>query len=599
MAPLSSQEASRRRQRGLEVAARISAADPVLHIATLCTFDTDLLPPFLVEALDRAGLAAVISAGLFGQIAQQALDPASALYQNPPDIVLLIPAADDLLESFFQRPLALRPEDIDALVDDQVLQVRLTATALLERLPAASIYLVVMDALQAPLEHLLDPLDAARGQGAVDRLLAGLRALSGLSPRLVIVDWAWQTRRSGLDSYIDPRLWYLARMRLNPPGLAALADLVAVHVAAYRGLTRKVAIVDLDNTLWGGVVGEDGLAGLELGGDGQGLAFQEFQRELLRLHDIGIVLAVCSKNNPADAWEVFDHHEGMILRREHLASARINWQDKATNLREIAEELSLGLDSFVFLDDNPVEREWVRTALPEVLTPDLPADVVLRPGFLRELPAFRRLHLTAEDLGRAESYKAEARRRNLREEAGSLQDFLASLEQEITIQPVHAGTMARAAQMCQRTNQFNLTTHRYTVADLEHLLADPAVEAYTVAVRDRFGDSGITGLAILRLSADVAELDSFLLSCRVLGRGVEDTLLTFLAGRARARGARALLGRYIPTAKNGQTAAFYPAHGFQPAPGDSGGALFRLCLESAAAPDAPALSPAAPGDLPA
>jgi FkbH-like protein len=292
------------------------------------------------------------------------------------------------------------------------------------------------------------------------------------------------------------------------------------------------------------------------------------------MHDAGVLLAIASKNNPADALEVLRDHPSMVLRREHFAAVRINWQDKATNLGELAEELNLGIDSFVFLDDNPVEREWLRSALPSVLVPELPADPVDRPAFLRQLPAFQRVTLTEADRMRAETYAVQARRAEIRSTASSFDEFLASLAQEVTIEPVQPQTLARAAQMCQRTNQFNLTTRRYTAADLEGMLRSADTEVYVLAVKDRFGDSGITGLGILKLEGDSAEIDSLLMSCRILGRKIEDAFLHVLAERARERGARQLIGRYVPTAKNVQVASFYPERGFA-AVGDG---VFRLDL---------------------
>jgi FkbH-like protein len=354
-------------------------------------------------------------------------------------------------------------------------------------------------------------------------------------------------------------------------------------VAAQRGVgRRKVAVVDLDDTLWGGVVGEVGVSGLTLGDEGVGLAFKDLQRELLKLHDAGIVLAVCTKNNAGDAEDGFTHPE-MVLRREHFAADRINWQDKATNLTEIAEELNLGLDSLVFLDDNPVERDWVRQALPEVCVPELPADPVDRPAFVAEATWFQTLDVTDDDRRRAASYRTQGVRRKAQASARSFEEFLASLEQEVTLEPVHEATLARAAQLCQRTNQFNLTTRRHTLADLEAMLEDDAVELHTIAVRDRFGDSGITGVAIVAFEGEDARIDTLLLSCRVLGRRVEDALLAFLAARARARGARGLVGEFVPTERNAQVADFYPRRGFT----EAGDKKWRLDLEG----DLPASPP--------
>lgn len=575
MEVLSPQEVSHRRERGLALQHAGNTRNlPETHFAVLSTFNVDLLPPFLMEALERRGLYGEVYLGGFGQVAQEVLNPDSGLYRVEPKGVVLIPAVEDLLAPVFARPGGLSKE-VETLVQERAEDLAKVVHTLLERLPAATCYVLTFGADRAPVEHILDPHAPERGQVAVERLLDAVRRLSALSSRVVVVDWDWYTRATGTGHYRDERLWYLGRMRLNPVGLATLADLVARHAAAYRGLARKVAVVDLDNTLWGEIVGEVGLRGLVLGEERLGLAFQDFQRELLKLYDAGIILAICSKNSPEDAWEVFDRHPGMVLKREHFAAVRINWQDKATNLRALAEELNLGLDSFVFFDDNPVEREWVGQSLPEVLVPELPKDPVERPAFLRQATFFQRITVTETDLRRAETYKAQGLRRQKQERATSFEEFLASLEQEVTVEPVHDGSLARAAQMCQRTNQFNLTTHRYTVADIERMRKDLAVEVYTLAVRDRFGDSGITGLGILRFEGENAEIDTFLLSCRVLGRKIEDVFLAFLAGRAHARGARHLIGHYIPTAKNRQVALFYPDRGFEMV----GEGLFRLDLE--------------------
>jgi FkbH-like protein len=572
---ISAQDVFQRRSRGLALQ-REGSSDglPRVGVVVLSSFTVGPVSPLLAEALERAGFYGEIQLGDFGQIEQAILDPNSVLYRARPDMVVLIPAAEDLLAPLFARPSQFATADADALAESQAASLARSIEILLKRLPTATCYVVACGPLHAPAEYVLDPRSPQRGQTAVESLLAKVRELSALSPRVVVVDWDWHTRRTGTVAFHDPRLWYLARMRLSPVGLAAMADLIVDHVRAARGHPYKVVVLDLDNTLWGGVVGEVGLQGIELGEEGLGLAFQEFQRELLKLHDAGILLAIASKNNPDDALEVFREHPSMVLKREHFAAVRINWQDKATNVRELAEELNLGVDSFVFLDDNPVEREWLRRALPAVLVPELPLDPVERPGFLRQLPAFQRVTLTEADRIRAETYAVQAQRAELRSSASSFEEFLATLEQEVTVEPLQAQTLARAAQMCQRTNQFNVTTRRYTAADLEGMLRSPETDVYVLAVKDRFGDSGITGLGILSVSGDSAEVDSMLLSCRVLGRKVEDVLLHVLAERARERGARYLVGRYIPTAKNGQVASLYPQRGFE-AVGDG---VFRCDL---------------------
>ena len=557
----SSKEAAARRTAGVELA---RALDPEAgRLRVLSTFNLDLLPPYVVEALHRAGLAAQVSVGPFGQLHQEVLNPSSSLYADEPSEVLLVPAAEDLLEPLFSLPSSrLDPEAADALVEERLAELGEIVGTLVDRLPDATCYVVAFGTDRAPVPHLLDPVSAERRQLVLERFVNGVRDLGRTSSRVVVVDWDWHVRASGWDAVRDERLWYLGRMRLSQVGCAALAELVARHAAAHRGRPRKVVALDLDGTLWGGVIGEAGLSGIEIGEDGIGLAFQDLQRELLKLHDTGVLLVACSKNNLDDAIEAFERHPGMILRREHLAAERINWQDKATNLGELADELDLGLDSFVFLDDNPVERTWVAEACPEVLVPELPAEPAERPAFLRGAPWFARIGVTDADRTRATSYQEQRERRQLRQTTASFEDFLASLEQQAAIEPVDEATAARAAQLCQRTNQFNLTTKRYTLGEVEQLAADPDADVLTLGVRDRFGDSGITGVAIVRYVGEEAQIDTLLMSCRILGRKLEDAFLAVLAERAAQRGSTVLTGTYEPTAKNMQVAGFYEEKGF-------------------------------------
>ena len=576
MQALSPEEVARRRRRGLALHKEGNTSNLLPTIfAVLSTFNVDLISPLLRESLERVGLYSDVYLAQFGQIAQEILDPNSGLYAAEPECVILIPSIEDLMEPLFSDPSRFTQEEAGSLANDRAQELRELVLALLKRLPGATCYVIVLGSLRAPVEHVLDPQSPQRGQAALEHLNSELRGFGALSPRVVVVDWDWHIHTAGMRHCRDERLWYLGRMRLNPVGLASIAELTAQYVAAYRGSARKVAVVDLDDTLWGGVVGEDDLTGLVLGEEGLGLAFQDFQRELLNLHNIGVVLAVCSKNNAEEVWATFDCHSGMVLEREHFAAVRVNWQDKATNLVELSDELGLALNSFVFLDDSPVERAWVRDALPEVLVPDLPIDPAYRPEFLRNAPFFRRINVTEADLRRGESYQVQGLRNQLRGQTTTLDEFLASLQQQVIIEPLHEGALARAAQMCQRTNQFNLTTRRHTVAELAEMKNDPAVEVYTLAVTDRFGDNGITGIAILRYEGETAEIDTLLLSCRVLGRRVEDSFLEFLAERAHSHGSRYLIGRYLATTKNEQVALLYPNQGFEPI----GDGLFRIELE--------------------
>jgi FkbH-like protein len=555
---ISAADAAARRTRGAALARRpAEGSGSALDVRVLPSFNLDLFAPYLVEALDRYGVEAVVDVRPFAQVAQEVVDSESALYRGSPDVVAIVVSGDDAAGAE-----AAKLEEIGMLVG-----------TLGERLPRATVVLVPMGASRLAGEHVLAAGASERGRIAAADFVARVAALA--APNVLVADWEWRVRRVGSDMLEDVRLWYLARMRLGPVGLAHLAEVVAEIVAAARGAARKVCAVDLDGLLWGGTVGEDGMAGILLGEDGVGLAFQDFQRVLLGLRETGVLLTVCSRNDPGAVDELFARHAGMLLGRGDFSAERINWEDKATNLAALAEELGLGLDSFVFLDDDPVQREWVRAAQPDVLVPELPSDPAERPDFLRRAPFFQRISITAADAGRADDYSARRTRAALKEQAPSVDEFIAGLEQRVTIEPVRDGSLGRAVQLAQRTNQFNLDPRRYTTAELQALLADPSAEAYTLALSDRFGDSGITGLAILRVGKGEAEVETFLLSCRVLGRRVEDAFLAYLAERARTRGARRLIGRYTPTGRNEVAREFYAHHGFS----DLGEGLFALALD--------------------
>jgi FkbH-like protein len=368
--------------------------------------------------------------------------------------------------------------------------------------------------------------------------------------------------RFGRTRWHDERKWLTMRMPIAADGIACLAREYLRYVLPILGCTRKALVVDLDNTLWGGIIGEDGIQGIKLGADYPGAAFVALQRVILDLYQRGIILAICSKNNPEDALGVLREHPGMLLRPEHFAVLCINWNDKVGNLREIAEELNIGTDALAFLDDNPVERERVRSEMPEVYVIELPSDPMDYAAALQRCPVFERLALSTEDRDRGRYYAGERQRKDLQQSATSLEDFYKSLRMEVEIAEVNAATLARVAQLTQKTNQFNLMTRRYTEQQISALAQDPHWRVYSLRVRDRFGDNGLVGVAMAHRLEDSIEIDNFLLSCRVIGRTVETALLAHLAEVAVSEGATILRGCYIPTKKNAPAKDFYPNHGF-------------------------------------
>jgi FkbH-like protein len=351
-------------------------------------------------------------------------------------------------------------------------------------------------------------------------------------------------------------------------------------IVPLSGRTAKVLVVDLDNTLWGGVIGEDGMAGIKVGPEYPGAAYQALHRALLDLSRKGILLAVCSKNNFDDAMEALEKHPGMLVRAKHFAALRINWTDKAQNLREIAQELNVGSDALAFLDDNPFEREQVRAALPEVTVIDLSKNPLEYASAVRNCAAFERLTLSMEDQQRTEMYVAQKQRAGAEQSFQSKEDFFRFLEQEAELEPVSDLTLARVAQLTQKTNQFNLTTRRYTEPQIAEMAKQPEWQIFSIRVRDRFGDHGLVGVAIAHDKGEQCEVDTFLLSCRVIGRTVETALLAHLAESAAQRGCKRLVGWFLPTKKNAPARDFYPQHGFERQETNGAGSLWTLDLQS-------------------
>jgi FkbH-like protein len=532
-----------------------------LRVALLSSCTIEVLERPLAAALRERGFEPSFWISGFGQYRQDVLDPASGLYQQDPNVVLLYLDAEDLFREQLQNPFATLGEarrdagrraaaDVASLVD--------TITS---RLPKATV--VVNTSAVAPLNALtgLEYNSEYGIQDAVAEYNAAIGALAGRGGA-VVLDAAALAANVGFSRWRDARMWYLARLRLSRAALEALAAGYGSIISARLGKIKKCVAVDLDNTLWGGIIGEDGFDGIKLGEEGIGLAFAEFQEELLNLYRKGILLAICSKNNPDDALQVIRHHPGMRLREEHFAAVRINWDDKASNLRAMAEELNIGLDAFVFIDDNPVERSWIMQSAPEVIVPEWPADPVDYKAALLQLGAryFPKLGITSEDRKRGELYQAQAARRKLETSGTSLEEFYRALDMRVRVGRADSFTIPRIAQLTQKTNQFNLTTRRYTEAEIRAASEDDRTEVFWLDLDDRFGPSGVVGVLILKeAAAGEWNIDTFLLSCRVMGRTVENA---FLAAAAREVGATRLVGEYAPTAKNAPVKDLYARLGF-------------------------------------
>lgn len=382
-------------------------------------------------------------------------------------------------------------------------------------------------------------------------------ALEGVN--IPLLDIAELAANIGREKFYSSRMWYLGSIPYSMKGEKLIAEEINRAWKSLNGKRCKCIVLDLDNTLWGGVIGEDGVGGIELAMSKEGARFRDFQKRLKEIKEEGIILAVVSKNNSEDALAGINEHPDMVLREKDFVAIKANWDPKPVNIEKLAKELNLGLDSFVFIDDNPVEREAVKIALPQVNVPEFPKDTTELEKFAIEISKtyFPTLRLTNEDSYKTEQYQTEHKRAELKESALTLEDYLNSLEMKLTIHEVGEDDIARAAQMTQKTNQFNLTTRRYTEADIRHFAESDKHKVWIGELEDKFGSYGKVIFAVAKLEDDKAYIDTFLMSCRVMGRNVEKDFLAHIEDELKNCGCQQILAEYIATPKNSVVKDFW------------------------------------------
>lgn len=378
----------------------------------------------------------------------------------------------------------------------------------------------------------------------------------------------------GRDKFYSPRIWYLGSIPYSMSGEKAIAEEISYALNAIKGRRAKCIVLDLDNTLWGGVIGEDGIGGIELSTMKEGSRYRDFQKRIKDIKDEGAILAIVSKNNMEDAMDGINNHPDMILRAKDFVAIKANWEPKPVNIDELAKELNIGLDSFIFIDDNPIEREAVKTALPHVIVPEFPKDTANLEKFAIEIGKkyFPTLKLTKEDTQKTEQYQIEHKRSELKKEAPSIEEYLKSLEMKLTIREITEEDIPRAAQLTQKTSQFNLTTRRYTESDISRMKEDEKHKIWIGELEDKFGSYGKVILAIVRLEPEHrAVIDTFLMSCRVMGRNVETEFLKYIEKSLKEKGVKEIIGEYIETPKNKVVKNFYlQQSGWKPISENSG-----------------------------
>jgi len=533
-----------------------------IKVALLSSFTIDQLGIYIDIKSRLAQLLPEIYVAPFNQYQQEIIDENSKLYSFKPDLIILAVHAAVLLNENFISEFG-KLSDIEERQTEIINRFQTVLSILKSRTDA----LILVNNFIVPSFTPFGILDNKVDNGFQIFFRALNQKLVELykeSHQVYVVDLDGAAGKHGKSRCLDPKLYYRGNFLFSESFLPIIADVYMGYIKALKNLTRKCIVLDLDNVLWGGIIGEDGIEGIKLGIDSPGNAYKDFQRVLLSYYNRGMLLAINSKNNLEEAMKAINEHSHMVLREKHFVAIRINWQDKVQNMVEIAKEINIGLDSMVFVDDNVREREQVKQALPQVLVVDLPSSPFLYRQTLENMNDFNVLALTEEDKTRGEMYHAKKKREELRESISSLEDFLKSLKIKIVIKFDDHMNIPRIVRMVNKTNQFNLTTRRYTDAEIAKMKREKErFKIYSMQVSDRLGDEGIVGVAIVRKEPKTWTLDSFLLSCRVIGRKVETAFLAKIVEDAKEYDVTTLVGEYIPTPKNALVKSFYADHGFE------------------------------------
>ncbi len=550
--------------------------EDTVRIAVLGNCTTDYISKALNHTCGVYGLSAEVYNCPYIQYTQEIYEPASAFYESKPELTVLFFEGRYLFPGWFEIGTIMDGREQKLSYIQSVYE---TLVSLIEEIHKNSGTKIVLNNFKIPYFSPLGILD--------DKYYPGLRDMvSLLNTRLTewaadkeyayIFDYRAFSAYYGEASLEDPKILYMTKSTLSLKYTAALAKEYMKYILPLKYRTKKCLVLDLDDTLWGGIAGEDGLPGIKLDIADAGRCFYDFQKEIQSLYHKGVILAVNSKNNVEDAMNIMEKHPHMILKKEYFSVMKINWQDKAKNMAEIAEELNIGLDSMVFFDDSKYERELVKSLLPEVMVIDVPADTSRYADTIRSLIEFEQLKLTKEDLSRNAMYAANKARAEKQKKFGSVEEYLTSLHTKAILEYSNDFNIPRIAQLTQKTNQFNLTARKYTQDDIRRLHHLQEYIVLSLQVTDIYGDNGITGVCITRLEDENAFIDSFLLSCRILGRKIEFAFLNKVVEHLRARGIKTIDALYIKTEKNKAASDFYPKAGFSAVSADGNQALYRL-----------------------
>lgn len=535
---------------------------PDLHVSVLRNITVEAIEPYLRYYSYTEGIRLNCRFGGYDNVYQASVGGDDRLFAPGVSCIIILLNIDSLSVDLSRRFPCLTAEKIAEetnricrYIDDVLTGIRQQSGALVLW---AGFELPVY-----PATGIQDSQNANSQSAIIGELNSYLRARLQQSDAACYLDINMILSRVGSEKFYDYRYWHIGKAPYSRSALQEIAAEIIKYLRPITGRSRKCLVLDCDNTLWGGVIGEDGLASIALSSTYPGSAYYEFQQEIVNLHHRGVLIALCSKNNPEDVWSVFDQHPDMLLQRDYIATSQINWNDKAGNLRQIASDLNIGLDSLVYMDDSEFEINLVKSVLPEVKTIHAKGGCAVEfRTMLLSCGYFDTMSLSDEDKRRGAMYREDAKRRELLAGESNLEDYLVSLEMDLEIGMATDFSIPRIAQLTQKTNQFNFTTRRYTEADIKRFADADDSDVIQVELSDRFGQMGIIGVCIVKYGDSAAHIDSFMLSCRALGRGVEHVFFSQIVERVFNRSVKTLTGEYVPTRKNEQVRSFLSNNGF-------------------------------------
>lgn len=533
-----------------------------IRIAILSSFTINGLAEVLKVKCAEKNIECIMHVGAYNQYNQELLNQDSELYKFHPDLTFLILDARSIFGNLFYTPYSVNVTERQNFVEKKLLEIQNLANIFTAKTSSK----LILTNFNIPTYSPYGIFETKTDHGfhkMITNLNDNLNILFAKSDQIFVYDFNKFVSQYGENNVFDYKQFFFGDMKISLDYIPYLGNDLMSYVIGHMGLSRKCIVLDLDNTLWGGVIGEDGFNGIKLGPEPPGNAFVDFQRILLSLYQRGIILVVNSRNNYEDAIKVIKEHPYMILREEHFASMKINWNDKVSNIYEIANELNIGIDSMVFIDDDPINREYMKMNASQVLTVQLPKDPSYYSDTIKNMNDFSVLNITSEDAQRGKMYVEQRKRNDLANSAPNLQDFLKELNLKITIMGANEFTIPRISQLTLKTNQFNLTTKRYQESDIKKFSNDDKYLIGCAQVEDKFGDNGITGVFIVRKEIQEWFIDTFLLSCRVMGREVEKAILGYIINKAKENNIEKITAQFIPSEKNKPIENFLPNCGFQ------------------------------------